>query len=102
MQTHRDSDYMDMLRARAELMKDAQASQITTGKPGEEVVQQYEHNGVQVVQLPDDPQLILRISIGGGDHIPTARPINYCNFRGDPGMCIALLEKCLEAMKQAQ
>lgn len=102
MQTHRDRDFMERLINRAEEVKESKASQITTGKPGEDVVQQFESGGVQCVQLPDDEQGILRISIGGGDHLPTSRPMNYCNFRGDAGMCIALLEKCLNAMKQAQ
>jgi hypothetical protein len=93
---------MKRLEERAKKVQEDEASQITTGKPGEEVIQTFEVGNIQFVQLPDDEQGIVRISVGGGDHLNLSRPINYCNFRGDPGKVIKLLKRCLAGMRQAQ
>ena len=52
---------------------------------------------IQVAKLPDDEQGILRISIGGGEHLPLRG--DYCRFRGERGQCIRLLERALAAMQ---
>jgi hypothetical protein len=54
-------------------------------------------NGVECVHLPNDEQGILRVSIGGGH--PKVN-LNYCNFRGDVGQVIELVEKALSALKE--
>ena len=99
--THQDRDFMDLLRKRAQEATDNRENEITVGEPDENPVMTFKgSNGVRIEQRPDDPQTILRISIGGGDHLPVKYPIDYCNFRGDVGKCISLLEKCLAAMKE--
>ena len=100
MQTHDDfshEDFMKRLMERADEAVDKRLSEITTGKAGEEPITSWRAFGVECVQLPPDEQGILRISIGGGHpHVE----LNYCNFRGDTGKCIALLEKALKAMRR--
>lgn len=110
MQTHDDRDsafppkqgtiadrFLKELTGRAELVKAAERSRITGGFDGEEVLDKWESNGIQVVQRPPDTQDILRISVGGGDHLPVS--LNYCVFRGDRGKCIDLLRRALKAME---
>lgn len=110
MQTHDDSNhafppskksiadrFMKELDGRADLVKLAERSKMTAGFDGEPVLAKWESNGVQVVQRPPDPQQILRISIGGGDHLPVS--LNYLTFRGDRGMCVDLLRKALKALE---
>lgn len=110
MQTHEDSNhhfppskksiadrFLKEIEGRAELVKMAERSQITAGFDGEPVLAKWESNGVQVVQRPPDSQHVLRISIGGGDHLPIS--LNYLTFRGDRGMCVDLLRKALKALE---
>ncbi len=100
MPSHRDQDhqlrreFLKELELRAEIMTDLAKNDLQQGQ----VLQQWKHDGVTVQNLPDDRQHILRISIGGGDHLPIHG--DYCNFRGDQSKCIQLLTRCLEAMKQ--
>lgn len=98
MATHSDADHgkksriLEELRLKAELMTEVGQNRMTHDK----VIEEWTHDGLRVQMLPDDPQGVLRISAGGHDEI---KPSEYCNFRGDQGKCIALLEKCLAAMK---
>ena len=82
MQTHEDRDFQDAaikklwekeksfdmqrLEQRANQMVKDKQSEITAGKSDEEVIEEFENNGVSVKRLPDDEQGVLRISIGGG------------------------------------
>lgn len=102
-QTHLDSDipseatireaFMTTLEERAaKLVRDG-ATMVASD--GEELVAWQAH-GVDVAKLPDDPQNILRISIGGGA-VPV--PLNYCRFRGDHAHCVDLLRTVLKAME---
>lgn len=100
MQTHEDSDarrFVDRLEKRAEEAKQRGDGQITAGMQGEPILAKWDANGVQVVVRPDDPQGILRISIGGGHDLPVN--LNYCTIRGDVGKCISLLEKAIAALR---
>jgi len=101
MQTHRDRDayrpWIKSLEDKAEKMQAAGESQITAGKPDEQILDQWKWNGVYVRQLPPDEHGILRISIGGGD---TPSPLNYLVFRGDHGECVDLLRKALKALER--
>lgn len=108
MQTHHDSDanyrpdpipkeFMDKLTKRAAEIRELEKSNISYGAKDEPVVMEWEAaNGVHIRQMPDDPQGILRISIGGGDHLPVV--VNYCTFRGGRKRCVELLRKALAAL----
>lgn len=92
---HREGQYqsvLESLRAKAEVMTDLGVNRVTNDR----VLEEWEHDGVRIQMLPDDPHGVLRISIGGHSDI---KPSDYCNFRGDQGRCIVLLEKCLVAIK---
>ncbi len=107
MQTHRDSDFlrepefakrfMRDLEERADKAKAAGTGKITVGADGEPILADYETGGVHIRKMPDDPQGILRISIGGGEDLPVT--LNYCTYRGSRFACIELLEKVLAALK---
>lgn len=100
MQTHSDFDALFRgLRDKAERMVEAGESQITTGKPGEEVLSEYKRAGVLVRQLPDDEHGILRISIGG--HPDEPFDTSYLVFRGDRGAVQSLLRRALKALEYA-
>ena len=102
MQTHSDRDYMremdwlDSLKKKAAKMVDRGESQITAGKPEEQVLAEWRKHGIGVQQLPDDEHGVLRISIGGGQ---TPVNVNYCVFRGGHGECVDLLRRALKAME---
>lgn len=101
MQSHRDEQhaarFIERLKKRAEQAQKAKASIITTGD--EPLASWQGSNGVHINHLPDDEQGVLRISIGGGDHLPVT--LNYCTIRGDLGQCIKLLEMARLALKEA-
>lgn len=108
MQTHEDyqhhqdrqiSEFMKRLRERADEGAANRTSEITTGKPGEVPQAIWKSHGVHCVHLPDDEQGIVRISIGGGNDTPVK--LNYCNFRGSVGQCIALMERAIKALRAA-
>ena len=105
MQTSDDRDHLDDLRARefmsnlqrrAHQMVSSGKSQITAGKPGEVIIEEWQSHGVHVRHLPDDEQGILRISVGGGE---TPVPLNYLVFRGAHGKCVQLLRNALLALE---
>lgn len=102
MQTHYDSNhskFIDELRQRAEKAEKAAAAVITAGQEGEQELGRWKaSNGVHCRHLPDDPQGILRISIGGGEDLPVT--MNYVVIRGKVGQCIDLLEKALVALRE--
>lgn len=92
--------FMDDLQRRAEVIKKMEKSKITGGADGEPILMEWTANGVGVRQLPDDEQGILRISIGGGEHLPVK--MNYCVFRGNRSLCIGVLRKALKALEADQ
>lgn len=103
MQTHWDDDYdspqrefMRKLERRAEVANKEGTGKITAGVEGEPVLAEWSYGKVFVTQRPDDPQGILRISIGGGD---TPIGLNYLVFRGKRGECVDLLRKALKALE---
>ena len=103
MQTHYDNNhrnqFIDALRERADKAEKAAASVITAGEQGEQELGSWKaSNGVHCRHMPDDPQGILRLSIGGGDHLPVT--MNYVVARGKIGQCIELLEKALVALRE--
>ena len=91
------SHFLKELERRAKKIREAGQSQITGGIEGEEELARWEHGGIHVVVRPDDPQGIIRISIGGGHDLPVN--LNYCTIRGDVGKCIALLEQAIAALR---
>lgn len=88
---------MSDLEKRAAEIKRQERSKITGGEHGEPVLAEWKSNNVMVTQRPDDPQGILRISIGGGDMLPVS--LNYCVFRGSRGLCVDLLRRALKALE---
>ncbi len=106
MQTHEDkshdlrSRFLEELTKRAEVGKNSGNARITAGEDGEpELAKWKASNGMHVVHRPDDPQCILRISIGGGGDTPV--PLDYCTIRGGVGKCIELLEAAIKAIKES-
>ena len=97
MQTHRNEDFLERLRERADKCVDELSSTITAGKPGEEPLASWRRGNVDVKQLADDEQGILRISVGGGQ---TPVPLNYVVFRGNHGECVDLLRRALAALER--
>jgi hypothetical protein len=110
MQTHEDADFaakltgagkptseedLKALEGRAaQAMKDG-TSQITAGKPGEEIISEKQVGTFAVRRLPEDPQC-LRISIGEGHRIADSA---YLVFRGEPCEVEDLLERALAALR---
>ena len=101
MGSHVDTDHgklsriLEELRLKSEVLSDLGKNRVTNDR----VLEQWGHDGIRVQMLPDDKQGVLRISIGGH---PDINPSEYCHFRGDQSKCIALLERCLAAMKSHQ
>lgn len=102
MQTHFDdqhrSDFLQRLKKRAEIAKDASASTIAAGSDNEELGAWKASSGMHARHLADDEQSILRISVGGGEHLPVT--MNYVTYRGRTGDCIKLLEKAIAALRE--
>lgn len=83
MQTHSDKShqFIDELQRRAAKAEKAAASVITAGEKGEEELGSWKaSNGFHCRHMPDDPQGILRLSIGGGEHLPVT--MNYDEIAG--------------------
>jgi len=105
-QTHEDEShetfkklFLAELQERALKAEQASASVITAGEKHEKELGSWKaSNGVHCRHLPDDPQGILRISCGGGEHLPVT--MNYVVVRGKIGQCIGLLEKALAALRE--
>lgn len=87
---------MEALKQRAEAMVAKGESTITAGKPGEEPLARWQSNGMLCRRMPDDPQGVLRISIGGGDLMDGG---GYLVLRGDPRECRRLLQRALRALR---
>lgn len=103
MQTHYDKNhqnaFIESLRERAAKAEKAAASVIAAGEKDEQELSSWKaSNSVHCRHLPDDPQGILRLSIGGGEHLPVT--MNYVVVRGKIGQCIDLLEKALVALRE--
>lgn len=120
MQSHEDSDFLDVplrrgfvdtperqkfresflkqLSERADYLQQTGRAKITGGVDGEPILEEWTaENGIYVRRMPADPQGILRISVGGGDHLPVT--VNYLTFRGERGQCIDLLRRALKALE---
>lgn len=105
MQTHENSNhglrdtFLQALREKADKMGARGTSSITAGELNEEPVCEWKgSNGIHCRKMPDDEHGVLRISIGGGEHLPVT--LNYCVARGGIGQCIELLEKSLVALRE--
>ena len=102
MGSHLDQDHsgnaerskiLDELRIRSELMSELGKNSHQTAN----VVRKWNHDKIEVSEKEPDQNGVLRISIGGH---PDMTRSEYCNFRGDQSKCIALLERCIKAMKK--
>lgn len=92
-------EFIERLSKQAEENKKNGTGVIAGGAPHEKLIEEWQgSNGVQCRRLPDDPNGVLRISIGGGDDIPILG--DYAVVRGDVNDCIQLLERALAALKE--
>lgn len=105
MQTHDNNNhglreqFLNELRGKADRMGAKGTSSITAGELNEDPICEWRgSNGVHCKKMPDDEHKILRISIGGGEHLPVT--LNYCVVRGGVGQCIELLEKAIAALRE--
>ena len=105
MQTHGDDNhslrgqFLQALREKADRMGAKGTSSITAGELNEEPICEWQgSNGVHCRKMPDDEHGVLRISVGGGEHLPVT--LNYCVIRGGTGQCIELLERALKALRE--
>lgn len=101
MQTHKDGDFkkiewFEELKQAADAAKSRGDGIITAGNQGEPEIDSWEHKQMTVVQRPNDPHGILRISVGGSDQ---PLPLEYLTFRGDRQKCLALLRKAVVALE---
>lgn len=100
MLTHEDCDarrdWLRSLEQKATRMQDAKQLEITAGKEGEQVLAEWESNGVSVRQLPPANTVFCGSQSVVGK-LPM--PLNYCVFRGDHSACVDLLRKALLALE---
>lgn len=94
-----DAEWLKSLESKANEIKAAKGSTITTGDDGEVPLCEYQaRNDVHVRRLPEDKHGIIRISAGGGENLPVK--CNYLVFRGNPKQTIQLLRKALAALEE--
>lgn len=92
-------EFIQRLTKQAEQNMAKGTGTIAGGAPHEKLLEEWRgSNGVVCRRLPDDPNGVLRISIGGGDDIPVLG--DYAVVRGDVRNCIELLERALAALKE--
>ncbi|MFZ2803979.1 MAG: hypothetical protein WA001_02035 [Patescibacteria group bacterium] len=95
----RHDERLAAIRKEAEAMTLRGENRITAGEIGEAVLYDKEHRGIQVRRLPNDPLGVLRLSIGESPDMCSSA---YLVFRGKRGQCIALLERALAALREAE
>lgn len=88
--------FLDKLQKQAKKMLEEGSNVITAGKFGEQVLFEYEKDGVLIRQMPDDP-LALRVSIG---QINITSKDSYLVFRGDPKQVKLLLTRMLNIFRE--
>lgn len=97
MQTHDDDshkpEFLQILKARADRAREQGDGTIAYGQPDEHPLAEWQDGVMYYRHLPDDPQGISRVSIGGvrGEFL-------YCSFRGDPTECGKLLKRALSGL----
>lgn len=102
MQTHPDYDanqisndlLLNELKARAKKMMKFGENLITAGAPGETPIREWSKGVMEIKKMPDDPQGVLRISVGGGVGF------DYCVFRGSQDACRTLLKQAWQALER--
>lgn len=110
MGSHRDDDatipkgflgdiaeHMESVRKRAERMTFERANEITAGREGEEILSEKVSADFTIRQMPDDPDGVLRISIGEMPGMPNTA---YLVFRGHPRAIEQLLERALARLQR--
>ena len=83
------------LERRAVELSSRRENEITAGSIGEEVLYEGIHKGVHLRLLPDDPDQVLRVSVGG------VADAKYLVLRGAPRQIDQLLTRALMALRQA-
>lgn len=92
------AEKMESLRKRAERLTVNKQNEITAGQDGERVLFESVRRGVLIRRLEDDPDGVLRISIGEALY---AAGSAYCIFRGSPESIERLLQKALRAVRRS-
>ena len=88
------AEKMASLNRRAEKMTMLRENEITAGSVGEEVLLEGQAKNLLVHRLPDDPDGVLRISVGSlGER-------GYCVFRGEPNEVDRLLSRAINALRR--
>jgi hypothetical protein len=88
------ADKLASLERRGEEMTLRRENEITAGKIGEEVLLEVQAKNLLVRRLPDDPDGVLRISLGSlGER-------GYLIFRGDPSEIDLLLARAVKALRK--
>jgi hypothetical protein len=97
MQSHSDQPdhgLLDLLKGRAEKMTEDRENLITAGEDDERPIRKWKRGDMHVNQMPDDPQGVLRVSVGGNVGF------GYCVFRGPRQACLTLLRDALGALER--
>jgi hypothetical protein len=88
---HADDALLKQLMDRAKELTEAKENVITAGDD-EQPLRGWKHRGMSIQQMPDDPQGVLRISVGGNVGF------GYCTFRGPREACRTLLQQALAGL----
>lgn len=113
MQTHRDEDHRpprlsrhelnrstaEAIEERARHMLENGESAITAGEPGERAIAETLKFCTFVRRMPDDPNGVLRVSVGMASAIFSDPEARYVVIRGDPAACADLLDRAARALR---
>lgn len=92
------AEHLANLERRALGMSERQQNVVTAGHDGEQVLHEAQHKGFLIRRMPDDPDRVLRISVGAPEW---DRNQAYLVFRGKPDAVCRLLERSLGALRRA-
>lgn len=87
-------EFEDRLKRRADNASWQGSNSVAAGLPGEQVIDQWQHGNIICKKMPDDPQKVLRISVGGLAGLGA-----YCVMRGDIDECVKMLRDTIEAIE---
>ena len=92
---------LERLRVRSQALTRGALNTITAGDaPIESARVRIDGVDIDVAKLPDDPDGVLRVSIGGHNE-PGGIGV-YCRFRGNKSDAVDALKKCLRAIDPSQ
>lgn len=89
-------EHVESLERRAIAMSERGENLITAGRDGEAVLGEWRRRGILIRRMPDDPDKVLRISIGAPEWAGNQA---YLVFRGDPSKVRDLLRRAEKALR---